>query len=572
MKRFFIVILPLILQAKAGEVFQQGLIIMLDQAEQEFTGYHKKALTVDFIGALKSEIPILASKSIVYNALRRSNPKDLDFSEKIIKVIDDFYLIIPLESEDELKDQLKFENLPKISSNELQTSFATRLKMTKQRVNEFVETNKSLYSYLLAPVFEKGENLIRSTIFGRKWRTNKKPHTPTKLISILENLMVSSTSTSWTLYLVGHGTFSLIPREELIADLTLEEFQKFLDFCQNKIITEQLLYSSCYAGGTNLEKAFSSAKKGVEETKIYKFPIVVMGVTEAPSVAERSQDFEGLFSSLFEHQNDLPNYYKILRDNNFIEFLQNLPQVRLPGEKWFSIQDISSNKELMVLSKNSVPSFNDILEINNPPTHTIFVYLEDVSFPLKLSDRSFTVPMRFILMRTDVTSYHFAKIETDHLTLQSVLAMFSSVARMTPFKYHLYIDLLSCFHNDKDTIRHFKNCIIELGPRDAKSYGVRFYATMNDDGTEVIEYSATTPRNVSSFLTGAGLQDIRENRIAGLNYAAKFPLFNKDQKESNVLEQTRRNIRIAQSISSSPSQGLKDLLPKASNMVKPPAA
>jgi len=57
----------------------------------------------------------------------------------------------------------------------------------------------------------------------------------------------------WYFYITGHGASQEGGcTREIIADMSIDSFKNFLQFCKNAIDTEFLFYATCYAGGTHL--------------------------------------------------------------------------------------------------------------------------------------------------------------------------------------------------------------------------------------------------------------------------------------------------------------------------------
>ncbi len=92
----------------------------------------------------------------------------------------------------------------------------------------------------------------------------------------------------WTLAIAGHGgsKYREYWKDEkvhweadpLIADLTLSDFQQFLDYLDTRIHTHLLHYSGCYSGGNHIALAFE---------KSYSYPIICDVITDVASVCKK---------------------------------------------------------------------------------------------------------------------------------------------------------------------------------------------------------------------------------------------------------------------------------------------
>ena len=86
----------------------------------------------------------------------------------------------------------------------------------------------------------------------------------------------------WLIYCSGHGGL-----KETICALTLDDFKKFLDFLDIKIITKLFAYSSCYAHGTNANLIFNDFKTGMYKT--FSYPIAASGFNDLPVAGGTSE-------------------------------------------------------------------------------------------------------------------------------------------------------------------------------------------------------------------------------------------------------------------------------------------
>ena len=80
----------------------------------------------------------------------------------------------------------------------------------------------------------------------------------------------------WVIYLNGHSEY-----KKNIATISLQQFPLFLDFCNSRINTALLVYSSCYAAGHNATSIYRELTSA-EGASVYSFPIVTQAITDAP--------------------------------------------------------------------------------------------------------------------------------------------------------------------------------------------------------------------------------------------------------------------------------------------------
>jgi len=153
----------------------------------------------------------------------------------------------------------------------------------------------------------------------------------------------------WIIYIDGHGAINTS-----IVGLSLNGFQQFLNFLENKIKTQSLIYSSCFGLGVNSDKIFGNMKSPARYQ--YSFPIIAQGVRDTattkipPFVAadlwQKSKEIKLYthvnFFSLFKIAEKINkgNYKGCMHTN--LEGPHNILQIKLPNIEWFSAETIDN--------------------------------------------------------------------------------------------------------------------------------------------------------------------------------------------------------------------------------------
>jgi hypothetical protein len=451
------IFIGLTLTLHAQKTLQEGLIIILDRNNTEFLNLADPVETNEFAHALKAHSPILVSQSIFANILLSLHEHVIPLREEllknntlkawVIKELDDYYILIPKNKIDTLKNYLNITDLKIVTVTEARFSALSK-KYARATQDD------SLFSAALNKLFLPSSKEIAPI--------------------------------HWTIFLAGHGHYESDTHKGKIADLSIPEFQDVLNFLESKIKTKLLMYQSCYAGGENKIKAFNDMLQN-DNSKNYTFPIIVLSAHEVKSYVfmlsnskqQERQKFDTLFDELLKEWYTLPDYYEILKKAEFIPFLQNFPQIRLPGCGWFSIEALNTckeNNDYIVISKiNALTQKKDILI--EEYTDIVFVYYPTIPFKIELAKRDPEIPLYFSFMVPGVKEYHFAEIKNKHAALKEMILGIAGIAKETPLSYVIYIDKLTCLHHN--TLTEFKNCIINLQPDSSEnSYRAHFYGTI----------------------------------------------------------------------------------------------
>lgn len=433
----------------------QGIIIIIDRQNVDYEEAQSEKF--DKIGTLTSEVlyallnnektPILVSKSLLTAFIRwylwqsDKNLKTKVFNLKkslIIKEYEDFYLLVKNDWEQQGNIGFRLAHL-------------------------------------------KDSTWGNAATFNPPKQIN---NTPIK--DILENIFVNKNEfkqdTSpiipyWMVYVSGHG------QADVVAGLSLNEFKQFTNFLKNQINTKILIYGSCYAGGLNKLKAFQDIyREGLlkEQALLYQesfpFPIIMLSITDSPiftniafpfayPIAPFNYDF--LFKQLAQSSNNIPDYYAIIKESNFLTspekdptgkldiILNNFPQIRLPNTEWFSVaalNDIKTHKDYIVISKVEAQTRRKALIVPNNIA-SVFIYSPTIPFNITVEHSNNERIARFIPMDF-IKQIHMAELNLPNLDFKNVCRLFMPLSQDLNLRY--FIDSLTFNHNNKTVV--LKNC------------------------------------------------------------------------------------------------------------------
>lgn len=369
-------------QAMMAELSQSfvnnGLLVFLDDTESDENPKGKFAvMSSDLTSAILQKAgPIVASASLIANILEAKKPEEKD-PQKLLQRLEDtlaksgdlteedykekksiylsvvafddvaakvwtikeinasLYLLLPdnyLQGKRIDKESVKiFANQAHITQIEQQLG----LKVNHMKTVTLHEIKKPLPApefadYFIEALWDTASNKSSLFVTNAEYPAQSKNMIP-----------------AWSIFICGHGDIN-----HSIADLSIPQFKKFLEYLENKINTRLLFYSSCFAAGINAELIYKDAKTKIDAT--YPFAIITQALTDAPTqgtflrlhleqgklVAKTDvayADFLKLITS-----SDIINYHEAaaLVTPNFQEAdLGSLPQIKFPGLAWFSVLD-----------------------------------------------------------------------------------------------------------------------------------------------------------------------------------------------------------------------------------------
>lgn len=342
------------------------VLIFLDDGESAVG-----AITGDLLTAFIQEAgPIIASASLIANISSAQIPQ-----EKDVKVLQ--------KTAEEIEWKYFNERSPE-EEGKLKDIIVSALQFNAQIKNKWIvkEINSSLY--LLLPkkylqskkissesveVFSPQSQITKvEQFFGLKVNHMKtvdvfavqKPNSfsvgaTDYFVSSLNDIFVTRNEffdkqniSSWAIYLNGHGLI-----HTSVCQLSLQQFKDFLLFLE-KIQTKLLVYSSCYAAGTNTNLIYKDSQTSIDRT--YDFPIITQALTDAVThgggVSTKLEGEKIVVKFRFDYDcfvkkitvPDVIQYDEALRCISDIQSagVGNVPQIRYPGLPWFSILDYNA--------------------------------------------------------------------------------------------------------------------------------------------------------------------------------------------------------------------------------------
>lgn len=198
---------------------------------------------------------------------------------------------------------------------------------------------------------------------------------------------------SFIMCMYGHGSTN-----QSIAGLSLDGFKKLLNFLESKIMMQLLVVLSCYAAGFNTHKIYGEMRLGTQQ--YYSFPIIVQGLNDLTAVSgslsfkenpenQKMQlivpiDFVSFFKKAKELEGSYSEVIKPISEN----FVNNTPQIKLPGAEWFSV--IEGDKKIVsigsILAKTRDPQKPlDIVNFFKKDPEVILLYTDDIPFELVIN-------------------------------------------------------------------------------------------------------------------------------------------------------------------------------------------
>jgi hypothetical protein len=198
----------------------------------------------------------------------------------------------------------------------------------------------------------------------------------------------------WIIYLAGHGGLL-----HSIAHISFDGFKKLLHFLDNKISTKLLMISSCYIAGINVNTVYGEIKLGTQE--YYSYPIMIQALNDMTvKVVVPKIDIKGFFYkelnltiyvdfvSFFKKAKELEGNYGEIIKPVASTFIQNIPQIKLPGMEWFSVIDIANRivsiGSTLVKARDSQKPLNVVSFFKKDP-EIILLYTDDIPFELVIN-------------------------------------------------------------------------------------------------------------------------------------------------------------------------------------------
>lgn len=305
----------------------------------------------EVLGILNKEFPDI-NKKILLEALRLEIV-DFDPQAWIMRQSDAFDLVLLIPRDNKMIKKYGYNPARTASKVVSPLELALGLKvdhwaeLSEKSFNEMVGYSEKFKNPQRARYMQHFDKALAALFVSRK-EYNQYNVAPSSIVR-------------WAIYMNGHGGV-----QTQIVGLPIAQFVQSLDFFDTKIVTVLLVYSSCYAAGTNVEIIYKEATEyGTEKDRAYSYVIASGGVVDAPQGSvyiDYLEDFV-LGSIDFARKN-----LRIALGFNFAEFIRQatesqainysdalsnilqttgevreIAQIRLPGLAWFNVLDINNH-------------------------------------------------------------------------------------------------------------------------------------------------------------------------------------------------------------------------------------
>jgi len=296
-----------------------------------------------------------------------------------------------------LKNALKYK-FPIIASNNLVNSieFENTEKEFKDLYPTWIEKHQGNFVLLIPQ--EKKDLLQKGLKLDLSNQKFKDVITDFKNIFKPKNEQIDPIE--WVIYLNGHGS-----KDKTISGFSLEEFKQFLNFLNNDIKTDFLLYLTCYGGGCNRVFAYKDS--------VNNFPIVALGASDSITLSD-SIKFDIFFDkfSLNGLYNRLRKAGFFTTDANGEKALEaaNIPQILYPQSNKFVLL-LDETHEILDLSDEALGGKKNTIEIFGA---TKVIALGDMHTCLNLIKRSGYEFPRVIVNSLSQKKYYFESITLEN--------------------------------------------------------------------------------------------------------------------------------------------------------------
>lgn len=325
----------------------------------------------------------------------------------------------------------------------------------------------------------------------------------------------------WSIYISGHGG-----KLNSIVGLSIKQFQEFLTFLETQVITKLLIYSSCYAAGTNSDFIYLDLKKGINKT--YSYAIITQALTDS-YVTTTTLDLQLINGTYGDYVKVLTyvNFNKFLEDliwNRDVDYetimsniiskgaigIHNTPQIKLPGIPWFNV--LNSNNEIVSIGSIMAKTRIKPLDISTffakkgkkAEPRGILLYAKDIPFEIILDQK---IQPTFVSMEPQ-HMHHIKKI-----TFKNYFPSITQFGELFPIyglnSYQFFlIDTIST------GFWKYKNVVVEL----KKEMGILYYATKQG------MFKSTFTKDSSTEPIALDEQEIKKYQSL-LNLFKPFPNF-----------------------------------------------
>ncbi len=188
----------------------------------------------------------------------------------------------------------------------------------------------------------------------------------------------------WDIFLVGHG-YNMEPiypnnneKFELIGNLSVSEFKKFLLFMNNKITMGVFGYSTCFGAGAHLDEPYCTDGK----PDCFNFPIIINNSTDIPTYCTNSGFVlpiveENKFNIDYYELDQLSNMWslKLLLNINIKKFFSMINRI----DKINEVEKLANNEIWRLISPQFIETEPNIRPING--TH-FMIYQSSTVFKI----------------------------------------------------------------------------------------------------------------------------------------------------------------------------------------------
>lgn len=361
---------------------KKGLLIFLDDSEKDEFG----AISFDLIVAFYQEAaPIIASSSLLYTFFEHRSKdnrpievlyNELEGAHKSALTIEDSDAKtnkekLILKKHDILISKIAFKEdhwiIKKINTDLsllIPVSYLDSLHINKKDLETYIQDNTvSDIELRLGLKVNHMKTVDHSSItrpfylrFSHYFGLSRHTHQFSNyLVNSLHNIFCMKKDYNkkninlphWYICIDGHGLIN-----DTIVNLSLYDFKKFLQFLDNEIITKLLVVDSCYVAGTNAEIIYGDIKSETQE--FYSFPIIIQGINDVvtfrarPSILKKDVISNNIikvssrinFVDFFEKAKKLEGKYDEIIKPISLNYIENTPQIKLPGIEWFSVLEM----------------------------------------------------------------------------------------------------------------------------------------------------------------------------------------------------------------------------------------
>lgn len=326
----------------------------------------------------------------------------------------------------------------------------------------------------------------------------------------------------WVIYIDGHGVLG-----KQVANLTIHDFKKFLDFLETKISTRLLYYSTCFGAGETNEKLYKNLKDDVEKT--YSFAIITQALTDAVVenlplyVVLKGGELQidtvvdyGAFLDCFMTSDVID--YRLISSSLLSPELEDapnscLPQIKFPGLTWFSVIDserVVSIGPVLAFARKNTLDIEKFFRKRREKLQLLGILLYTAVIPFEViidAKNPAGEPPAIISMIPGKAVHHIKKITSDTHKWTSLLESFLHIEDLEPEKIFIV---------DEVTVRG------ETEDEAVTVFGVIIHLTKHENVTYFL-YNGALYKIIGSSIdmTKATLLSAREKELYGKLYRKK---------------------------------------------------